>query len=155
MITYSKLDTFSSINGVWMLGKCIKLYTCIGGLHTVLHSKTAGQLTWRTQNAPKFLAAEASPGPHTGEAHSAPATPQQVVRGGGGKPLSKNAGALALAQPFGLRVRFAPTMTMTVIQSFNASHEQQSPSCAHNTCKLQLVLPPGELDCNKLNQHDG
>ena len=55
---YSQLDIF--LNELCEACKCIKLYTYIrGSIHTVLHSRTAGQLTWRTQNAPKFLAAGA------------------------------------------------------------------------------------------------
>jgi len=33
----------------------------MGPAQTVLHSRTAGQLTWQKQNAPKFLAAGALP----------------------------------------------------------------------------------------------
>jgi len=80
--------------------KCIKLYTCIGGLHTVLHSRTAGQLTWKTQNAPKFFAAGASP--QTQWESSQRSRKAHSWWRGAVSPLSKNAGPLA--QPFGIRV---------------------------------------------------
>jgi len=39
------------------------------------NSRTAGELTWRTQAAPKLLAARASPGPHCGSLQHSPRSP--------------------------------------------------------------------------------
>ena len=54
-------------------------------IHTVLHSTTAGKLTWRTQHAPKLLAA---PDPTGGSLYSDPQTPTWLVVGL--RPLHKN-----------------------------------------------------------------
>jgi len=80
----------------------------VGGIHTVLHSRTAHLKNPKCTK--KFGGRGFVPDP-TGEAQSAPANPQLVRRDA--KPLCKNPGALA--QPFGLcaprhrNVDFVPT----------------------------------------------
>jgi len=72
--------------------------------HTVLHSKTAGQLTWRIQNAPKFLAAGALPLTPLGWGSSGQRRSRKPPiwwrLGGAVSPLSKNPGSFGL-QSFG------------------------------------------------------
>ena len=108
-----------------MYDKCTKLCTHIGGhTHTVLHSRTAGQLTWKPQNAPRFLTAGALPRNPLRKLTALPQTPKLVGRGckppvqepgGPGSALRASSfGPLSLASPPQCWFRSDATATVDV-----------------------------------------
>jgi len=94
---------FSPRNSLLIDSRSSALNCTHKGAYTVVHSRTAGQLTRRTQNAPKFLAAGDSCAPNPTWGSSQRFRKPSTWWGGAVSPhLSKNPGTLA--QPFGLRV---------------------------------------------------
>jgi len=109
LIMCSQLGIF--LNEICDACKCIKLYSVHLRTHIVLHSWIAGQLAWRTQNAPKkFLTIGASPRTQLGKLTALLQTPQLV--GSGGKPPLSTRGLWFSPLGFEFRPRnvdFIPT----------------------------------------------